>query len=85
MIFGRRADMKHEFGNRRFWSTGYYVPAVGLNEGDGREARPGAGGRRHGPRPAERQEVRGSVLEGPEEKGLTPVWPASHGPIRNAA
>ncbi len=37
MIFGRRADMKHEFGNRRFWSTGYYVPAVGLNEGDGRE------------------------------------------------
>lgn len=32
MTSGRHANMKHEFGNRRFWSTGYYVSTVGLNE-----------------------------------------------------
>ena len=32
MIFGRRANLKYKFGNRRFWAEGYYVSAVGLNE-----------------------------------------------------
>lgn len=32
MIFDKHANLKHEFGNRRFWSTGYYVSTVGLNE-----------------------------------------------------
>lgn len=26
------ANLKHRFGNRRFWAEGCYVPAVGLNE-----------------------------------------------------
>ena len=32
MIFDRYAQLKHKFGNRRFWSVGYYVSTVGLNE-----------------------------------------------------
>ena len=32
MIFDRYAHLKHKFGNRRFWSFGYYVSTVGLNE-----------------------------------------------------
>ena len=32
MIFDRYAHLKHKFGNRRFWSIGYYVSTVGLNE-----------------------------------------------------
>ena len=32
MIFDRYAYLKHKFGNRRFWSIGYYVSTVGLNE-----------------------------------------------------
>ena len=31
-IFDRHANMKCKFGNRRFWSAGYYVSTVGLNE-----------------------------------------------------
>ena len=32
MIFDRHANLKYKFGNRRFWSEGYYVSTVGLNE-----------------------------------------------------
>lgn len=32
MISGRHADMKHGFGNGRFWAAGHCVTAVGLNE-----------------------------------------------------
>ncbi|KUK46427.1 MAG: Transposase-like protein [Anaerolinea thermophila] len=32
MIFDRHANLKYKFGNRRFWSRGYYVSTVGLNE-----------------------------------------------------
>ena len=32
MIFDRHANLKYKFGNRHFWSRGYYVSTVGLNE-----------------------------------------------------
>ena len=32
MIFDRHANLKYKFGNRHFWSVGYYVSTVGLNE-----------------------------------------------------
>ena len=32
MTFDRHANMKCKFGNRKFWSAGYYVSTVGLNE-----------------------------------------------------
>ena len=33
MIFDdRHANLKHKFGNRKFWAEGYYVSTVGLNE-----------------------------------------------------
>ena len=32
MIFDRYAQLKRKFGNRRFWSVGYYVSTVGLTE-----------------------------------------------------
>ena len=32
MIFDKHANLKHRFGNRRFWAEGYYVSTVGLNE-----------------------------------------------------
>lgn len=32
MIFDKHANMKHKFGNRKFWAEGYYVSTVGLNE-----------------------------------------------------
>ena len=32
MIFDRHANLKYNFGNRHFWSEGYYVSTVGLNE-----------------------------------------------------
>jgi putative transposase len=32
MFFDRHADLKYKFGNRHFWSRGYYVSTVGLNE-----------------------------------------------------
>ena len=32
MMFDKHANLKHEFGNRHFWSEGYYVSTVGLNE-----------------------------------------------------
>ncbi len=32
MIFDRHSNLKFKFGNRNFWSTGYYVSTVGLNE-----------------------------------------------------
>jgi putative transposase len=31
MIFERHANLKYKYGNRHFWSTGYYVSTVGLN------------------------------------------------------
>jgi REP element-mobilizing transposase RayT len=30
MIFERHANLKYKFGNRHFWSEGYYVSTVGL-------------------------------------------------------
>ncbi|WP_302887030.1 IS200/IS605 family transposase [uncultured Slackia sp.] len=32
MIFALHANLKHEFGNRKFWAEGCYVSTVGLNE-----------------------------------------------------
>ena len=32
VIFDRHANLKYKFGNRHFWSEGYYVSTVGLNE-----------------------------------------------------
>lgn len=32
MMFDKHANLKHKFGNCRFWSEGYYVTTVGLNE-----------------------------------------------------
>lgn len=32
MMFERHANLKHKFGNRKFWSGGYCVSTVGLNE-----------------------------------------------------
>lgn len=32
MIFDKHANLKYNFGNKHFWSTGYYVSTVGLNE-----------------------------------------------------
>ena len=32
MIFERHANLKYKFGNRHFWSEGYYVSTVGVND-----------------------------------------------------
>ena len=32
MIFDKHANLNYKFGNRHFWSEGYYVSTVGLNE-----------------------------------------------------
>jgi len=32
MMFDRHANMKNKYGNRHFWTWGYYVSTVGLNE-----------------------------------------------------
>ena len=32
MIFDKHANLKHRFGNRRFWAEGCCVSTVGLNE-----------------------------------------------------
>ena len=32
MIFDRHANLKYKYGNRHFWSTGYFVDTVGKNE-----------------------------------------------------
>lgn len=32
MIFDRHANMKYKYGNRKFWSKGYYVDPVGKNK-----------------------------------------------------
>ena len=32
MIFDWHANLKYKFGNRHFWSSGYYVSTVGLTE-----------------------------------------------------
>lgn len=32
MIFERHSNLKYKFGNTHFWSDGYYVTTVGLNE-----------------------------------------------------
>lgn len=32
IIFDKHANLKYKFGNRRFWSEGYYVSTVGLNK-----------------------------------------------------
>ena len=32
MIFDRHANLKYKYGNRHFWTTGYFVDTVGKNE-----------------------------------------------------
>ena len=32
MIFDKHANLKYKYGNRHFWSEGYYVSTVGMNE-----------------------------------------------------
>jgi len=32
MIFDKHANLKYKYGNRHFWSEGYYVSTVGLND-----------------------------------------------------
>ena len=32
MIFHKHANLKCKLGNRHFWTEGYYVSTVGLNE-----------------------------------------------------
>ena len=32
MIFEKHGNLKYKHGNRQFWSEGYYVSTVGLNE-----------------------------------------------------
>ena len=32
MMFERHTNLKYKFGNRKFWTEGYYVSTVGLNE-----------------------------------------------------
>lgn len=32
MMFEKHGNLKYKFGNRYFWSEGYYVSTVGLNE-----------------------------------------------------
>ena len=32
MMFEKHANLKYKYGNRHFWSEGYYVSTVGLNE-----------------------------------------------------
>lgn len=32
MMFDKHANLKYKFGNRHFWSEGYYISTVGLNE-----------------------------------------------------
>ena len=32
LMFDRHANLKYKYGNRRFWTEGYYVSTVGLNE-----------------------------------------------------
>lgn len=32
MMFEKHANLKYKYGNRHFWSRGYYVSTVGLNE-----------------------------------------------------
>ena len=32
MMFDKHANLKYKYGNRHFWSEGYYVSTVGLNE-----------------------------------------------------
>ena len=32
LMFGKHANLKYKFGNRKFWAEGYYVSTVGLNE-----------------------------------------------------
>ena len=32
MMFDRHSNLKYKYGNRNFWSRGYYVSTVGLNE-----------------------------------------------------
>jgi putative transposase len=33
MIFNKHANLKYKFGNKHFWSTGYYVSTVSKYSG----------------------------------------------------
>jgi putative transposase len=41
MIFDRHANLKYKFGNRHFWSRGYYVSTEGAERGNDRKIRTG--------------------------------------------
>ena len=32
MIFDKHANLKYKFGNQNFWSTGYYMSTIGIQE-----------------------------------------------------
>ena len=32
MMFDKHANLKYKYGNRHFWTEGYYVSTVGLND-----------------------------------------------------
>ena len=32
MIFQCHANLKYKFGNQNFWSTGYYMSTIGIQE-----------------------------------------------------
>lgn len=63
MIFDKRDNPKHKFGDRRFWAEGRCVSTVGLNEATIAKYIRGAGGRRHRAGQAERQGVLRPVQE----------------------
>ena len=56
MIFDKHANLKHRFGNRRFWAEGCCVSTVGLNEATIAKYIQGSRSRRHRAGQAERQE-----------------------------
>ena len=42
MIFDRHANLKYKFGNRHFWSKGYYVSTVWAQRSDNKEVYSGS-------------------------------------------
>ncbi len=62
MMLDKHANLKYKFGNRRFWSEGYYVSSR-AERGDDSQVHQGAGGPRNRAGQAERQGVRGPVQE----------------------
>ena len=55
MMFDKHANLKYKFGNRHFWSEGYYVSTVGMNEATIKKY--GVGEARHSNGQAERARI----------------------------